>query len=628
MLLPFFSWMRRTFSDGLVSLTAEVFFLLVALVIAALFPKLGEKFFANVEAAAEKVSLRRALILAFLVPLAFRIATIPLYPPPQPKIHDEFSFLLMADTLREGRIANPTHPMWRHFETMHVIHEPSYASKYPILQGVVLAFPQYFGLPAYVGVWISNGVMSAAIYWMLRAFLTPGWALISVLIVFLRVGTFSAWMHSYWGGAASAAGGALAIGALMRLFNPAPIRTGTDVAAALKGEQGKNPDIRVQRARSDVRELSKREKTASSGTIQGGTVEARVPFLGSHLRKYSILMGVGIGILANSRPYEGATLSAVLGITLSVWLLRQKDMTFGKKLREVVIPLGVTVGLALCFIAYQNWRITGTPLKLPYMRNRELYGTPQTFYYQPPAPPVLSPFKEINDNYEWQRMMHDRGATPDKLWFATKEKAQEFWQFYLGVLASIPFLALPWILRRRELRMPLAAIGLVLLAVGVYPFFYPHYLGPIAGLLLLLTVSGILVIREWTPFGRPFGLAFSRWLLVGFLGSVVFNLLMDLSMRNTTRQYRTPRTQVVEALEKMGDSHVIFVRYAPNHEFHWEIVYNAANIDAAPIVWARDMGSLRNLELIQCYKHRKAWIFEPDAHPPRLTPVDKVPFIR
>ena len=58
--------------------------------------------------------------------------------------------------------------------------------------------------------------------------------------------------------------------------------------------------------------------------------------------------------------------------------------------------------------------------------------------------------------------------------------------------------------------------------------------------------------------------------------------------------------------------HVMFVRYRETDTPHHEWIYNPADIDASPVIWARDMGRTENERLINYYAGRSFWLFEPE----------------
>ncbi len=160
---------------------------------------------------------RLCVSILFLLPIVLRLVLLPHYPVPTPAGSDDFSYLLLGDTLAHFRLANPPHPLHQFFESIFVLQQPSYSSIFPLGQGMALAAGTLiFGFP-WAGVLISVGMFCAVCYWMLRAWTTPVWALTGGLLTVAQFGPLNSWMNNYWGGAVSAIAGCLVFGALPRL---------------------------------------------------------------------------------------------------------------------------------------------------------------------------------------------------------------------------------------------------------------------------------------------------------------------------------------------------------------------------------------------------------------------------
>ncbi len=156
-----------------------------------------------------------------------RLALLPQAGAPISSSADDGSYLLLADTLSHFRLANPTHPFYRFFESNFVLQQPSYASIFPLGQGIALALGRaVFGHP-WAGVLLEEAALCALCYWMLRGWIPAGWALAGGILAVFQLGPLTYWMNSYWGGAVSGIAGCLVFGALPRLLllpNAVPVQ--------------------------------------------------------------------------------------------------------------------------------------------------------------------------------------------------------------------------------------------------------------------------------------------------------------------------------------------------------------------------------------------------------------------
>jgi hypothetical protein len=479
------------------------------------------------------------MLLLALLPVGLRLAMLPHHPVPSPTVYDEFGHLLVADTLLHFRLANPPHPLHQFFETFFVLQTPSYASIYPIGQGLTLAIGRaIFGLP-WAGVLLSAAAMGALCYWMLRGWTSSGWALLGGTLAVIEFGPLNSWMNSYWGGGLAACGGCLVFGALPRL------RSGG-------------------RARAD----------SSMGA----------------------LLGLGIGIHWLCRPYE--TIFLVLSALL---FLIPSWRSLAKPAIAAAIVLLPVIGVSLV----HNKQVTGSWTTLPYQLSRYQYGVPAAFTWQTNPEPHLDLTREQRLQYKMQTSFRSSGPETSGSYLQRLEYRIRLYRFFF-----IPplYVALPFFFTKlREFRFLWVALTLLLFALGVnfYPFFEVHYLGALTCLFVLVSVTGLQQLPD------------NAARLIVFLCLAHFVFWYSRSFFDHPNPER--RVAVAEQLAQSPGKQLVFIRYGPQHIFQDEWVYNAADIDGSRVVWARDLGSSQDQELLHYYPDRTAWLLEPDATPPRLS---------
>jgi hypothetical protein len=502
-----------------------------------------------------------SVVLCAAVAMVPRLALLPWLPPPQPMIEDEFSYLLGAHTLALGRLTNPTPALWQHFESFHINLVPSYQSMYPPGSSLFYALGLIVGGNPWWGVWLATGLMAGAICWALQPLVRPRYALLAGLIVACRYGVFSLFSDSYWGGAISALGGALTVGAFARLVDPRPKRSA--------------PKLR-----------------------------------------HAVLLVIGVALLANTRPFEGFLCALPVAAALLTWIVKQRQYA------RVLAPALALLAILAAAMGYYNMRGTGSPLKMPYIANFEQYHyvPPLIGLRMKPLPDYRH--QDMALQYARLEAKPARLArTPSGLWKLTKQKLDVYYKNHFRPLIALALIGLVVALRLRRRRI--LAYTFLFVACGLLvEVWYPQISYPAP---LLVSFSGLAMVGlrylQRVSIGRHrLGFYWSRGMVVVLLLSSVVALSgsAEKGIRSMTKfplAWNMERARVINDLSARGGEHLVIVRLFSDSDRDYDWVYNSPEIDKQPVIFARWMSNAENCELIRHYSNRQVWLLQAERRP-------------
>ena len=277
---------------------------------------------------------------------------------------------------------------------------------------------------------------------------------------------------------------------------------------------------------------------------------------------------------------------------------------------------------AVVWQGFYNVAVTGDPLVMPYKVHDAAYAACPTFLCQSVGTVPQYRHPELADfHVGWERLRFLQKHAFYGLNGSLFTRLMNFLEFFVGGVFVLPLVALWRNCRDRWLWLAAAVCGLVFLALTQTVDLTAHYAAPVTALVFVQIAAGMRVLSSWRWKNLPAG----RWLAAAVVAVCVFEFAMPLSRVWQTGFYSNfgnARQQIMQKLESDGQRHLVFVRYSADHDCHREWVYNRADIDAATVVWAREISPIEDHRLRDYYANRKAWVVIADAKPPRLLALD------
>ncbi|MBV8436953.1 MAG: hypothetical protein JOY95_05510 [Silvibacterium sp.] len=514
------------------------------------------------------VSLSLGIAAGWLI---VRLVLLAVLGVPDPKIIDEFSFLVGGDTFAHGRLTNPPHPLSPFFASPQILIEPTYSSKYPPGQAIFLAAGQaLFGNPFY-GI-VLEGVLMMFLLCLMLCLWTSFWpaAIVSTaLALFFQPPMY--WVNSYWGGCLAVCGAAMLLVA-MGWFR------------------------------------------ISSRAISG------------------CIFAAGAVFLFVTRPYEGGVFFLVSLILLLSTPIVAQTLAQKRKLIPALacgLPVVLAAGVAT---ALHNYAVTGSDFTIPYQLHARTYDVAPVFWFQSmrkPDPPYPQPrLAALHGSHGWEVDSYRESRNVRYGYAGHLKNAVADFRHLLPFLPCM--LILPCLFSKRIFMDGRFWFCLALVAAGIFAdsleiWRFRHYMAPAVPAIVLLWavfVEGALLMRVGkVPLGAI--AVAGAFLIVSAQSVSGTRAFRDRGVSEwnawigRTAQSRWPhaRTEMIRQLSANKKPSLVIVRYpSPFWNVVIEWVYNGADIDHQKVIWANDLGADRNRELLNYYPDRTVWLltFDPD----------------
>ncbi len=471
-----------------------------------------------------------------------------------PVVHDESAYLLQARIFASGRWTAPGRPLPEFFEQTHVLVTPVLASKYPPFHSLVLVPGVWLGLPGLVPV-LTYGLSGGLVFLLSRRVAGSRIALLAWLIWLTAPGALEC-RASYLSQSTSTALWLLAWWALLQWRD-----------------------------------------TARPGYLLALAAIAGCEFLARPLTMLALMIPTGIVVL--------------------------RIATARRAWRDLAMATAVGA-LLLCVVPLWSWKTIGDWRTTPYRQYSRVYYPYQwaglSFDETPPLrpfPPEMAAFDR-----QFRRIQHEHrpSALPEILWNRLIVIGRDMWGggrryllvfAILGMVGASPeliFGAVSW-----------SVLVLAYLDFAHSPAWTAYYMEGQA-VLAFATALGLWgVVAGLTgriPRGSALSGLFSGWAFaalvsVGVALPSVPHLWLTRSAIREKLAYHAHFREVLDGIS--GTKTVVFVRYAPDHNPHRELISNEPDLESAPAWIVYDRGP-RNRELLRLAPERVPYLYDDSRH--------------